>query len=107
MNLGSIVLMLYSVAISARDSSSRSRVSENPWQSLKVQAFAAGTSSSMPVLSIELVLACINRRAASGRELLLSFVVGIGVLASQIVVGRVIATMRRPYAEWLILDIAG
>jgi len=105
MNLGSLVLTFGSFAICARFIVAVASL-KNALRSLRVRAYAAGIIS-LPALSILLLLACVNRRPASGRELLLSFILGAVLLASQILVGRLIGFLRRPYAEWLMLDVAG
>jgi hypothetical protein len=105
MNLASFILAFGSFAICERFIVAVASL-KNALRSLRVRAYAAGIVS-LPALSIVLLLACVNRRPASGRELVLSFIFGGVLLASQILVGRLIRILRRPYAEWLMLDIAG
>jgi hypothetical protein len=68
-------------------------------------AYASAIVSG-PVLSMLLVVGSVNQRAATGEELLACVGIGLLLLASQVVTGRVVEKMRRPYADWLQLEVA-
>ena len=59
-----------------------------------------------PVATV-LMLACVHGRMATFRELLVSVVASIGLWLSLVIFGLLVAAMRRPYAEWLTLEVAG
>ena len=105
LNLGYLLLTFASFAVSGRLIVAVASGSL-PFRSPRNVGFAAGIVG-LPALSILLLLACANGRPPGGQELLRCLLIGLAVLVSQILVGRLIATMRRPYAEWLTLDVAG
>ena len=59
-----------------------------------------------PPVTMMLILAAVNQRAATPAELFRGVIVGFIVLGLQTLMGQLIGTLRRPYAQWLTLDIA-
>jgi hypothetical protein len=61
----------------------------------------------LPVISVSLTVGCVNARFISAAVLLWSILAGIGLIFGEMLVGYLIATLRKPYVEWLTLNIAG
>jgi hypothetical protein len=105
LNLGSIAVVLALSMICARWIIAVAS-STKPWRS----PAAIGPAASiivLPAASIVLTVACLNRRVATVGELFWSLGMGLLLMLSQAIIGRLVATLRQPYAEWLTLDIAG
>jgi hypothetical protein len=66
----------------------------------------AGAIILLPVISMLIMVGCLNRRAATSAEFVQSFGVGCFLLMAQILIARLVATMRRPYVKWLTLKLA-
>jgi hypothetical protein len=102
MNVGNVVVLLALMMICARWV-----VAVASGKSLR--SAAAGYAVAIvvaPAISLSLTIGCIQGRAATAAEIAWSLSLGLMWMIVQALLGRLVARMRRPYAEWLTLDVA-
>lgn len=105
LNVANIVLVFTAATICMRFMIAIASLAK-PLRSRATMGYA-GAIILLPVVAMLVLLGCLNRRAATSNELLISMGVGLFLLMAQTLIARLVATMRRPYAEWLILEVAG
>jgi len=102
LNLGSVVVMVGLTMVCARWIVAVARGVE--LRSGAVMGYVVGIVV-LPALAVVLMAGCLNGRVATAGEVVWGLAVGAMVVVLQWGIGRVIGAMRRPYAEWLVLEV--
>jgi hypothetical protein len=103
-NLANIALVFATITICSRFMIATASMVK-PLRSRAAMGYA-GAILLLPVISMLVMVGCLSRRAATSTEFLDSFGVGFFLLMAQALTARLVVTMRRPYAEWLTLEVA-
>lgn len=103
LNLGSIAVVVGLTMVCARWIVAVASGSGRLWTG-PVAGYVLGIVI-LPAAAMGLMVGCLNGRVVTAGEVLWSLGVGAMVVVLQWGIGRIVRAMRRPYAEWLMLEV--
>jgi hypothetical protein len=81
-------------------------VANGRWMTRTAARYATAITVA-PLLSMLFMIHCVHARGPTAAEVAWSLGAGVAMTGVQALAARLVARMRRPYVQWLALDVAG